>query len=60
MIKRLLSILLTFCMVLGLLPQMALAAEFINIQGEDYKVGAEVTSIGLDLSQAPDFKTYYK
>ncbi|MDD3570156.1 MAG: hypothetical protein PHY44_03545, partial [Lachnospiraceae bacterium] len=53
--KRLLSILLTLCMVFSLLPQMAMAQE-IPI---GYSYGGDVGSSGLDLTQAPS-NTYYK
>lgn len=58
--KRLLSILLTLCMVFSMLPQIALAAETINIQGVNYTIGDEVTTTGLDLNTAPSKDTYYK
>ncbi|MGE4214159.1 MAG: S-layer homology domain-containing protein [Anaerotignaceae bacterium] len=54
--KRLLSILLTLCMVFGMLPQMALATEIPS----GYSDGGDVGETGLDLSQAPSQNTYYK
>lgn len=43
--KRLLSILLTICMVFGMLPQMAMAQEIPSC----YSDGGDVGSTGLDL-----------
>lgn len=58
--KRFLSIILTVCMLLSMLPQTALAANTINIQGNNYTIGGEVTTTGLDLNTAPSENTYYK
>ncbi|MGE4214718.1 MAG: hypothetical protein AB7E42_08085, partial [Anaerotignaceae bacterium] len=49
--KRLLSILLTICMVFSLMPQMAMA--------EDYTYAGDVTETGLDLTTAPDYNARY-
>lgn len=51
--KRLLSILLTVCMVFGLLPQMALAEQV------SYTYGGDVTQTGLDLTTAPNENKIY-
>ncbi|MEA5083356.1 MAG: S-layer homology domain-containing protein [Lachnospiraceae bacterium] len=51
--KRLLSILLTGCMVFGLLPQMAMAEEIT------YTYVSDVTNTGLDLTTAPDYNARY-
>lgn len=49
--KRLLSILLTICMVFGLLPQMAMA--------EEYTYVGDVTATGLDLTTVPNENARY-
>ncbi|HCT65749.1 MAG TPA: hypothetical protein DIC60_10870 [Lachnospiraceae bacterium] len=53
--KRILSIMLTLCMVLSLLPQTALAEEEVS-----YTYGGEITTTGLDLSTAPSENKVYK
>ena len=54
--KRLLSILLTLCMVFGMLPQMAMASDIPS----GYTDGGDVGETGLDLRTAPSGNTYYK
>jgi hypothetical protein len=57
--KRLLSLLLTLCMVLSLMPTTALAVE-IPSDYSDYIDGGDVTYSGLDLEKnTPTDNTYY-